>query len=302
MENHIKGTYMSLIVRLSVRSLLTCKEEDLLQELVEILDAATKCLVQFNDEAIWISQLLWNISLKMTSGINSSRFFGRAAKLLPIDGKDRITCRIAQLGALIKSNQCIPRTDDVKEAIKDLTYFLEDYDESLQLKRLISVYRLKTLILMNAKEVATAVGDATRDADIATLEMFASLLSRKEHRILKMTTLRMAVTSAIRENDNAMLRCSYVLIEELINDLDVDGILDLVPEILTFSQSQIHSDEVQILTLMITTVLWNTSVRLAQANPYFEKSRQLKDVVSSLIHLMPKYQKIFDKKFPNLKV
>ena len=72
----------------------------------------------------------------------------------------------------------------------------------------------------------------------------------------------------------------------------------MVPEILTFSQSKIQCDEVQILTLMISTILWNTSVRLAQADPYFEKSKQLKDVVSTLYPLMPKYEKFFDGKIP----
>ena len=49
---------------------------------------------------------------------------------------------------------------------------------------------------------------------------------------------------------------------------------------------------------MISTILWNTSVRLAQADPYFEKSKQLKDVVSTLYPLMPKYEKFFDGKIP----
>ena len=64
--------------------------------------------------------------------------------------------------------------------------------------------------------MSKVVADANGDADLPTLEMFASLLSKKEHRNQKITVLRMAVTCAIRENDNAVLRCSYVLIEELI--------------------------------------------------------------------------------------
>ena len=63
----------------------------------------------------------------------------------------RITCRISQLGALIKTKNVIPKTDEVEEAIQDLTNFLENGAENVQLKRLISVYRLKTLLLMNAK-------------------------------------------------------------------------------------------------------------------------------------------------------
>ena len=65
-------------------------------------------------------------------------------------------------------------------------------------------------------EVSRVVADANGNADLPTLEMFASLLSKKEHRNQKITVLRMAVTCAIRQNDNAVLRCSYVLIEELI--------------------------------------------------------------------------------------
>ena len=103
----------------------------------------------------------------------------------------------------------------------------------------------------------------------------------------------MAITCAVRQDDPALLRCSYVLMQELIADLDIDGILDLIPDILAFSQSQINSDEVQMLTLMITARLWNTSVRLSQADPYFEKSRQLKNVVTSLVQLIPKYEKFF---------
>merc|ERR1719361_916149 len=130
----------------------------------------------------------------MNNGCNSSRFFGRAAKLLPMDGMDRITCRIAQLGALIETYHNIPCTPEVEEAIQDLSVFLENYqddvDNSNQLKRIISVFRLKMLVLMGASEVSYAVADP------------------------------------------ALLRCSYVLMQELIADLDIDGILDLIPDIL----------------------------------------------------------------------
>ena len=298
-ENHIKGTYMNLIVRLCVRSWMTCQDTSLISLFEDNLDAASEQLVQFTDEGVWISQILWNIALKMKSGFNSSRFFSRAAKLLPIDAMDRITCRIAQVGALIKENKRMVKNDDIEEAILDLTNFLEDCKDNDQLKRLISIYRLKILILIDAPEVHGAVADAVGNPDLPTLEMFAATLTKPKHRQLKLTTLRMAITCGIRDDDNAVLRCSYVLIEELINDLNIDGILDLLPEILTFSQSQIHSDEVQILTLLITAKLWNVAVRLGQADPYLEKSKQLKEVVSSLIHLVPKFEKLFDGKIPS---
>ena len=150
------------------------------QNFIEILDAASESLSQYADETSWSSQLLWNIALKMNNGCNSSRFFGRAAKLLPMDGMDRITCRIAQLGALIETYHNIPCTEEVDEAIHDLTMFVENYqdpDNSSQLKRIISVFRLKMLILMGASEVSYAVADAARMADLPTLEMFASLLT-----------------------------------------------------------------------------------------------------------------------------
>ena len=91
--------------------------------------------------------------------------------------------------------------------------------------------------------------------------------SGDEYQSQRLTALRMAITCAVRQDDPALLRCSYVLMQELIADLDIDGILDLIPDILAFSQSQINSDEVQMLTLMITARLWNTSVRLSQADP-----------------------------------
>lgn len=151
------------------------------QNFIEILDAASESLSQYADETSWSSQLLWNIALKMNNGCNSSRFFGRAAKLLPMDGMDRITCRIAQLGALIETYHNIPCTPEVEEAIQDLSVFLENYqddvDNSNQLKRIISVFRLKMLVLMGASEVSYAVADAARTADLPTLEMFASLLT-----------------------------------------------------------------------------------------------------------------------------
>ena len=94
---------------------------------------------------------------------------------------DRITCRIAQLGALIETYHNIPCTPEVEEAIQDLSVFLENYqddvDNSNQLKRIISVFRLKMLVLMGASEVSYAVADAARTADLPTLEMFASLLT-----------------------------------------------------------------------------------------------------------------------------
>ena len=52
---------------------------------------------------------------------------------------------------MIKTKNFIPKTDEVEQAIQDLTNFLENGAENVQLKRLISVYRLKTLLLMNAK-------------------------------------------------------------------------------------------------------------------------------------------------------
>ena len=47
LENHIKGLYMSLIVRLAARSWLTCKDEILQQDFEEVLEAATEKLVQY---------------------------------------------------------------------------------------------------------------------------------------------------------------------------------------------------------------------------------------------------------------
>ena len=261
----------------------------------------------------WLSQFLWHTSTLLQS---SSTLFGLAARLEKDDFSIRQRNRALQLNAALKagytSSQKEKEIDEAAvEILPDDTYSAatdeDEVDNQDEMMKVCLVLKFKSHLIKNeiSEELQDLVSRVIRNKDWSTLEIFSAMLFnvtdgfRGTYKKLLFKCLQFSNTIAAQEQQvRPFMRTALHLVQWFVSQVDIDGIDNLAPTIVTFAQMEQATDEIQILLLLMIEELLNFYHRLPSQptllpKKHLELRDQLKSIVGSLLGLAPNYNETF---------